>query len=108
MNCPTCNSENIIKNGSIHNGKQKYVCKECSRQFVFEPKNTISQEIRELIDKLLLEKIPLSGIARVVGITERCLQNYVNKKYDSVPQVIEITSKKKAKSLFNVMRCGPS
>ena len=28
MNCPTCQSENIIKNGSIHNGKQKYACKD--------------------------------------------------------------------------------
>ncbi|MDM8568537.1 hypothetical protein QUF50_03290 [Thiotrichales bacterium HSG1] len=44
MNCPTCNSENIIKNGSIHNGKQKYACKDCGRQFVLEPTNCISQE----------------------------------------------------------------
>jgi transposase-like protein len=29
MNCPACNSKKIVKNGSIHNGKQKYLCKEC-------------------------------------------------------------------------------
>ena len=104
MKCPTCNSENIIKNGSIHNGKQKYACKECRRQFVLEPKNTISQ--KNLIDKLLLEKIPLAGIARVVDISERCLQNYVNKKYNSVPKVIDVTSKKKVKLPSNVIKCG--
>ena len=85
--CPSCNSENIIKNGSIHNGTQKYACKECRRQFVLEPKNSISEEKKKLINKLLLEKIPLAGIARVIDISERCLQNYVNKKYDSIPGV---------------------
>lgn len=61
MNCPSCLSENIIKNGSIHNVKQKYACKDFKRQFVQEPKNTLSQEKRDLIDKLLLEKLPLAG-----------------------------------------------
>jgi len=82
MNCPSCNSENIVKNGTIHNGKQKYACKDCCRQFVLNPENCISQDDKDLIDKLLLEKIPLAGIARVVGVSERWLQKYVNEKYD--------------------------
>ena len=41
MNCPRCTSENIIRNGSIHNGKQKYGCKECKRQSVENPENKI-------------------------------------------------------------------
>ena len=97
MNCPTCNSEKIIKNGSIHNGKQKYACKDCNRQFILEPTNCISEEKKTLIDKLLLEKIPLAGIARVVEVSDYWLQNYVNDKYDSVPKVINVTSKKKGK-----------
>ena len=31
-------------NGSIHNGKQKYACKDCNRQFILEPTNCISEE----------------------------------------------------------------
>ena len=38
----------------------------------------IAQDIKDLIDKLLLEKIPLVGIARVTGVSERWLQTYVN------------------------------
>ncbi|MDZ4872200.1 MAG: hypothetical protein CLLPBCKN_001588 [Chroococcidiopsis cubana SAG 39.79] len=34
---PTCNSEQMIKNGSVHHGKPKYQCKSCSRQFVDNP-----------------------------------------------------------------------
>jgi len=43
-----------------------------------------------LIDKLLLERIPLAGIARVVGVSERWLQNYVNRKYQEIPRRIDI------------------
>jgi hypothetical protein len=32
---------------------------------------------------LLLEKIPLAGIARVLEISERWLQSYVNEAYKS-------------------------
>jgi len=47
----------IIKNGSIHNGKQKYMCRECSRQFVENPANVpVSEEKKELINRLLPEK----------------------------------------------------
>ena len=43
-----------------------------------------------MIDKLLLERIPLAGIARVVGVSERWLQGYVNRKYQEVPQQIDV------------------
>jgi len=71
MVCPGCSSENTIKNGTLHKGKQKYECKECGRQFVEHLQNkTISQTTKELIDKLLLEKVPLAGIARVTDVSE--------------------------------------
>ncbi len=75
----------IVKNGSIHTGKPKYACKDCSRQFVENPQNRnqpIPPETTELIDKLLLEKIALETIARVTG----WLQKYVDKKYEQIPR----------------------
>ncbi len=43
----------------------------CERQFVEYPQNkVISDEKKALIDKLLLEKIPLARIARVVDVSE--------------------------------------
>ena len=53
--CPTCFSNKIIKNGSTHHKKQKYLCKECGRQFVDTPqKKVISSETKLIIDRLLL------------------------------------------------------
>jgi len=95
MNCPRCDSNNIKKNGSIHNGKQKYQYKDCNRQFVLDPqKKIISQSTWDLADKLLLAKLPLAGISRVTGISESWLQKYVNEKYENIPQQIDIEEKK--------------
>ena len=35
--CPRCGSYHSIKNGSVHNGKPKRICKDCNRQFVINP-----------------------------------------------------------------------
>ncbi len=96
MKCPKCKSEKIIKNGSIHNGKQKYMCKSCGRQFVQNPEHrVITDETKELINKMLLEKIPLAGIARVTGVSERWLQDYVNELYQKTPCQAHVRSQKK-------------
>jgi transposase-like protein len=68
--CPSCSSETIVKNGRIHNGKQRFKCNECpkgyrfayNRQFIEKPqKIVIERQKRELIDRLLLEKISRFG-----------------------------------------------
>jgi len=97
-NCPKCGSANCVKNGSIHSGKPKHACNDCGREFVDNPKNgPIPEETKELIDKLLLEKIALAGIVRVTGVSERWLQKYVNEKYKNVPKQIVAPDKPKGR-----------
>ena len=51
MKCPSCDSDNVIKNGSIHNGP-KCQCNDCGRQFVINPQpNQVPQWKKNLIDK---------------------------------------------------------
>jgi IS1 family transposase len=57
----------------------------------------ISEDTRELIDRLLLEKISLAGIVRATGVSPRWLQYYVNKKLGAVKRQVEVKSKKKGK-----------
>jgi len=95
MHCPKCNSQNVIKNGGIHNGKLKFMCNNCSRQFVENPtKKIISEETWGLVEKLLLEKIPIADISRVTGISEPWLQRYINDKYENIDQQINVVRKK--------------
>ena len=96
--CPTCGSEHLIKNGSVHNNKPKYQCKGCGRQFVVNPtKTSIPNEIKLLIDRLLLERISLRGIARVTQVSWSWLQDYVNQKLAQTPCQVNVSGKPSGK-----------
>ena len=96
--CPKCGSNNLRENGTIHNNKAKNECKDCGRQFVINnTKKIVTQAQKDLIDKLLLEKISLRGIKRVVGVSWRWLQNYVNNKLAQVPRTIKVSEKPRGK-----------
>jgi len=96
VSCPRCGSHETIKNGSIHNGKPKNKCKSCGYQFVINPTNkTVSDETKQLIDKLLLERLSLRGIKRVTGVSWSWLQNYVNNKLSQVPRQARVSTKKR-------------
>ncbi len=70
--CPRCGSQHTVKNGRIHNKKPKHKCQDCGRQFIENPtKKYISHPTLDYINKMLLEKIPLAGIARVTGVSRK-------------------------------------
>jgi insertion element IS1 protein InsB len=95
LRCVACRSKQVTKNGHIHNGKQRYKCKGCGRQFVYSATSKrISEKIKAQIDKLLLEKLSLAGIALVLDVLETWLQQYVNKKYAGVEQKVKVKDKK--------------
>lgn len=84
--CPACHSKEVKRNGHIHNGKQNYSCKSCGRQFVRDStKRYISEEEREMVDRLLLERISLAGICRVMKVSQTWLLDYVSKLYETLP-----------------------
>ena len=94
--CPRCASVKTVKNGRIHNGKQRFKCHDCGRQFIEQPtKKAIDQATRELIDRLLLERISLAGIARANQVSAQWLQTYVNEKYAKVTRQVQVTLKKR-------------
>ncbi len=76
-NCPNCCSSHFVKNGRSHNDKQKHRCNDCGRQFVKDPQNKIiSAATKRLIDKLLLKKLPLAGIAPVYRQWAVCYNDF--------------------------------
>ena len=84
--CPDCGTTKTKKNGHIHNGKQNNRCKECGRQFVKYPKQKlITEEKREQIRKLLLERIPLRGICRAMGVSLGWLLGFITSEYEQLP-----------------------
>jgi transposase-like protein len=98
MTCPICGSHDISKNGTTRRGKQNYKCRDCNRQFVEDPQwKPKDKDTRAFVDLLLLEKIPLAGIARATDVSDSWLQTYVNACYDAVSKVAEVVPKAKGK-----------
>ncbi len=96
LRCPNCGSDDIMKNGTTRRGKQNYKCRDCGRQFVENPQwKPREKDTTAMIDRLLLEKIPLAGIARVLKVSEPWLQGYVNQCYEKVPPQVQVTPKPK-------------
>ncbi len=92
--CPTCGSDDIMKNATTRRCKQNHKCRDCGRQFVENPQwQPKDKDTYALIDRLLLERIPLAGIARVLHLSESWLQQYVNASYAEVPQQAEVVAK---------------
>jgi insertion element IS1 protein InsB len=85
--CPQCRSPKYKRNGHIHNDKQNHLCKACGRQFVkcFE-QYLISDNIRALIERLLLERISLRGICRAVGVGFKWLLGFLVQCFEALPE----------------------
>ena len=82
MQCPKCQGTHVIKNGTIHSGKPKWKCKDCGRQFVANSQQRlISDATKQLVDRLLLERISLCGIVRA--------------KYATIPRSVVVTEQKR-------------
>ena len=86
MDCTHCNSSYVKKNGHTHYGKQNYFCHMCNRQFVENGQDWfVNQSDKFIINKLLLERISLSGICRVCDVSESWLLSYIKALYENLP-----------------------
>ena len=96
--CLTCRSDDIVKNRLTRRATQNYKCRDCGRQFVEDPQwKPIDRQTFDLVDLMLLEQIPLAGIARVLqSLSEGSLQ-YVNQLYEEVPNQVDVIPKPKGK-----------
>src|SRR4028119_16788 len=80
LTCPRCGSSQIKRNGHTHYGKQNYQCLDCNRQFVSDSQ-LISDPTKELVMKLLLERIPLRGSCRVLRVSLPWLLSFIVELY---------------------------
>ena len=92
ITCPHCNSYTTRKNGTIHNGKQKYQCVNCLKQFVDCSQNKIIPvETKERIRRSLLERVSLEGICRIFDISMPWLLGFMQKTFQTLPDNLNAT-----------------
>ena len=92
LKCPKCQSGLIKKNGTIHNGKQKYECLSFHTQFVENPENKmVSDETKERVRRALLERVSLEGLCRIFDVSMPWLLQFMEKIYKELPEDLNIT-----------------
>ena len=80
MKCPRCNSNKYSKNGHKH-GKQRYICKDCRRQFVETPNRPgYSDEVKEKCLTLYVNGLGFRAIERCTGVNHNTVINWVRQR----------------------------
>jgi AcrR family transcriptional regulator len=77
MICPDCQSDRVAKNGQ-QQGKQRYICKECGRQFVDRyVERGYPLEIRQRCLDLHAQGVSFREIERGTGVSHNTVINWV-------------------------------
>lgn len=78
MECPECQSTHIRKNGHKR-GQQNYICADCLRQFVSDPKphRGYSDDTKRLCLKMYLNGMGFRGIERVTDVHHTTVIHWV-------------------------------
>lgn len=103
LHCPRCGLSHIKRNGFTHYGNQNYRCKDCDRQFV-EDSQHIGEELKDLIEVLLLERLSLRGICRVTGVSLTWLLHFITELYCALPNDLNVTLSQARKSAIRLVR----
>jgi insertion element IS1 protein InsB len=103
LSCPQCRSSQIKCNGHAHYGEQNHQCLECGRQFVADSQ-LVDAQTRELIKRLLLERLSLSGICRVTGVSLRWLLTFIAEVYDALPNDLYVQPQQRTTGCVRVLR----
>jgi IS1 family transposase len=84
--CPHCSALIARKNGSTSNGKQKFQCLSCLKQFVEDPQNKIiPADTKERIRRSLLERVSLEGICRIFDVSMTWLLEFMQQTFTALP-----------------------
>lgn len=80
MKCPKCGSEQLRKNGHQY-GKQRFLCKECGRQFIesYSPRG-YSEDVKQICLRMYRSSIGFREIERLTGISHNAIINWVKRE----------------------------
>ena len=92
LTCPQCKAVAIKKNGSTHNGKQKYECLACRKQFVENPQHKqISDDTQDRVRRSLLERVSLEGVCRIFDVSLPWLLEFMEEIFKQLPDHLNTT-----------------
>ncbi len=80
ISCPSCQGNNLVKNGHSRNGTQRWRCNGCGISFQRDYTYTAHRPgIKEQIDQQTLNSSGVRDIARNLGINPNTVCNHLKK-----------------------------
>ena len=80
--CPRCSGTHVVRNGANASGNPVFRCQTCGRRFVAAPKKgPVGESDRDLVRRLLAERVGIRAIARVTGRSRSWVPGFVNALY---------------------------
>ncbi len=84
--CRHCGSENIIRNGMTSNSKQRFFCKDCSKNSREDPQpNGYDEKRKEEILRAYQERSSLRGLSRTFGVSRNTVTSWLKKSSTCSP-----------------------
>jgi len=81
LRCQHCQSERLVRNGLAPDGRQRYLCRDCSQRSREQPRTlAYSQEAREQILRAYDERSSLRGLARTFGVSRNTVTAWLKKR----------------------------
>ena len=106
VNCPYCNSSNIVKNGKDKKNKQRFLCKnkECNHKTFLLDYSDIGRQkhIKDLILKMAINGSGIRDTARVLEISPNTVIETLKKANDIIENVNHKLLKKNGKKNIEI------
>jgi IS1 family transposase/transposase-like protein len=106
VNCPYCNSSNIVKNGKDKKNKQRFLCKnkECNHKTFLLDYSDIGRQkhIKDLILKMAINGSGIRDTARVLEISPNTVIETIKKANDIIENVNYKLLRKNAKKNIEI------
>jgi hypothetical protein len=104
--CHYCLSTKVIKKGlNTTKKKQRFKCCNCKKQMVLDGyKWFVNEYNKEILNRLLGERLSLRGICRVLGLSLSWLMIYIKLIYNALPDDLNFMPIINKKGSFNNIR----
>jgi hypothetical protein len=80
IQCNTCASTQLVKNGRSRHGHQRYRCKNCGTTFGDLDRRLVPQELKESALRHYAEGVGLRATERLVGVSHNSVMNWAKQE----------------------------
>ena len=79
MNCPHCQADQIVKNGTSRHGHQRWRCQKCQKTFGEKDHRLVAPETKAAALAQYMEGVGQRATERLLGVSHNSITNWVKK-----------------------------